>query len=468
MLPESQDSTPIEDQNQAEESSFMDKVKENRGFLVGILVAMAFMGLCLVPIMLYLLFRGSDGDILGGNEPTPFATNASAGLPLLTPILEGITDTDTVSVTLDIPATLTLNGRSFNVQPQLIPGDGNIWTPDVDEDSVAWVYGTIINYVFGLPDTNDNQTLLDLMGPGDEFEMVTQGGVPFVFSFESKEVVMPTNRDIYSQQSPGATIILTGGPEEDRLVMKGRYVVSDTGGNFQANTCQVGETCQVGNMEIAVTGTAYDPSQGTAPAGFAFYRIDYRIENVGGAAIDTSNLQLSLVDELGNQYAQNPMASQSGNYPILSGPLNVGQILQATTGYQVPASLESGTVQWIIADAATGAQIQVVIDYGGGSNAAKQTSISLIGAAINDDQTSLMMDGQITNLGSQQVVVTQQDLSLRTTDGASFLLLATNPELPWTVPPGQTLQFFVRYQNPQADTAVFTVLNQSFQLNFVR
>ena len=92
----------------------------------------------------------------------------------------------------------------------------------------------------------------------------------------------------------------------------------------------------------------------------------------------------------------------------------------------------------------------------------------LSGATITDDKTSLLMDGQITNLGSQQIVVTQQDLSLRTADGASFLLLATNPELAWTIPPGQTLLFFVRYQNPQAETAVFTVLNQSFQLNFVR
>ena len=132
-------------------------------------------------------------------------------------------------------------------------------------------------------------------------------------------------------------------------------------------------------MQIAVIGTAYDPSQGTAPDGFAHYRVDYQIENVGSAAIDTNNLKLSLTDDVGNQYALNPMASQSGNYPVLSGALNVGQIIQATAGYQVPVSLQSGTVQWIVADASTGAQIQVVIDYGGGSNAVQQTSITLVG-----------------------------------------------------------------------------------------
>ena len=465
MPPELEDSTPIEDQT--EESSLTDKIKKNRGFFIGVLVAMAFMGLCLLPIFLFFLLRDSGIDILNSGEPTPFATDVSAVLPVQTPIVQSISDTETISVTLDIPATLTLNGRSFIVQPQLIPDNGN-WTANVDDESAAWVYGTIINYVFGLPETEENQATLDLLGPGDEFEMMTQAGVAYVFSFESKESVAATDRDIYTQQSPGATIILTGGSEQDRLVVKGRYVVSDTGSNFQANTCQVGETCQVGNLQLAVTGTAYDPSQGSAPTGFAFYRVDYQIENVGSSAINTNNLQLSLTDELGNQYALNPMASQSGNYPVLSGSLNVGQIVQATAGYQVPASLESGTVQWVISDVATGAQIQVVIDYGGGDSAAQQTNITLLGATITDDQTSLLMDGQITNLGSQQIVVTQQDLALRTSDGASFLLLATNPELPWTIPPGQTLQFFVRYQNPQAETAVFTVLNQSFQLNFVQ
>ena len=51
--------------------------------------------------------------------------------------------------------------------------------------------------------------------------MVTHEGISYIFSFESKDVVMATDREIYSQQSPGATIILTGGEEEDRLVVKG-------------------------------------------------------------------------------------------------------------------------------------------------------------------------------------------------------------------------------------------------------
>ena len=92
MPPESQDSAPIEEQT--ESSSLTDKIKENRGFLIGVLVAMAFMGLCLVPIFLFFLLRGTGTTFLSGGEPTPFATDVSAVLPLQTPIVQSISDTE--------------------------------------------------------------------------------------------------------------------------------------------------------------------------------------------------------------------------------------------------------------------------------------------------------------------------------------------------------------------------------------
>ena len=140
MPPESQESAPIEEtQEQAEESSLTSRIKENRGVLIGFLVAMAFMGLCLFPIFLYLIFRSSGEEILGEATATPFPTSIAQNLPVQTPIVIGIGgDTGTISTTVDIPATLTLNGRSFTVQPQLIPTDGGAWTADVEPDSVAW------------------------------------------------------------------------------------------------------------------------------------------------------------------------------------------------------------------------------------------------------------------------------------------------------------------------------------------
>ncbi|MDV7390957.1 hypothetical protein RZS08_06385, partial [Arthrospira platensis SPKY1] len=94
--------------------------------------------------------------------------------------------------------------------------------------------------------------------------------------------------------------------------------------------------------------------------------------------------------------------------------------------------------------------------------------ITLESAAIAPDLTSLVLRGQVTNLDNQPLVIAEGDISLRTADGASYLLLSTNPAFPWATPPGQSLPFTVTFQRPNAPTAVFTVLNQPFELSNLR
>lgn len=428
------------------------------------IVILGVVALCLIAvIMLGSFFE----DRSSAGQPTPFPTTTGGLVVDRGPIISGSDSTTTISVTLDIPATLRIGGQTFTVQPQVVGAD-RVWTPNVAEDTAVWVYGTVINYVFGLADSAENQALLAGLTAGNEMEMVTQNGVTYTFSFHSRNETPPNNQDIYTQQIPGTTLILVGEEGENRTVVNGRYVLADATANINANTVELGEPVQLGDLQITVTGTAYDPSRPEAPAGFAFYRVDYQVQNVGLTAVDTSRLRLTLTDDLGNQYALSPLASQSGNFPILSGFINAGQSVQATAGYQIPLGLNSQSVQWTVLDTQSNAQIQVVIPFAGGSNAAQQTTISLTGAIISADQITLLLEGQITNLGDQPVVVTERDISLRTADGAEFLLLSTNPPFPWTIPSGQTLQFFVTYQRPPMDSFVFTVLNQPFQLTLAR
>jgi hypothetical protein len=465
MSPELEPQEPEQSRSQVE--ALKGWVTANRWLAVFVgIVVMGVMALCVIAILMLLSFLQGN-SLLSGGQPTPFPTTSSSTTINQEPLVVGVSPSDTISVTLDVPATLSLRGQTFTVQPQAIGADG-IWAPDLDGNTAAWVFGTVVNYVFAMQDTPATRTLLEQLNVGDEITMVTQNGLTFAFTFNSRQEVAPNNRDIFNQQTPGTTIVLLGDGQENRLVVNGRYVVSDTAGNIQANTVELGEPVQLGDLQITVTGAAYDPSRPEAPVGFSFFRVDYQVQNVGLTAVDTSRLRMTLTDSLGNQYALSPVASQLGNFPMLSGFLNAGQSLQATAGYQVPSGLNSETVQWIVADNEGGAQIQVVIPFAGGSNALANTSITLTDATISTDQISLLLEGQITNLGEQPVIVTEADLSLRTAEGSQFLLLATNPAFPWTVPSGQTLQFFVTYQRPPTDTFVFTILNQPFQLTLVR
>ncbi len=432
--------------------------------LLAIVAIVALLGAC---ILGYLLLRptlgGQAQDGATASEPTPFP-DATAAPSQDQAVIVGISDTGTFTVTLDMPATLGVVDQQRPVQPESIGVDG-LWNPEIDDANAAWVVGTVVNYVFGLPDTEANRTLLESLAPGNEMTVTTRGGTVHTFAFDSRSRVPSTDRSVFSQLSPGLSLILLGGDEADRLVVRGRYEVAAADAGAGSNVIQLGESAQLGDAQITVQANSFLTNRPEAPTGFGFFLIDFVLQNVGLTAIDTSAYRFTLSDELGNQYALNPIASRLGNFPPLGGFVNAGQSISATAGYQIPAGLVSPTLTWTVT-APDGAQIQSVLAFTAGGDVGQSVVISLQEATITPDLNNLIIIGQVTNVGAQPLVITAEDLSLRTPTGSDYLLLATNPPFPWTVPPNQTLQFAVTYQRPIGSTsAVFTLLNQPFELS---
>lgn len=415
-------------------------------------------------LVLVLLLRDSGpADV----TPTPFADGPVAADA---PLVVGISDTDRISVTLDAPVSLGIGGQSFAVKPQMVAAD-RIWSPAFENTETAvWVYGTIINYVLGVPESDSNRAVLERLAPGDLMQLTTKSGVVHTFTFSSREQILVGNPDVYAQHAPGLTLILVGTKGEERLVVNGRYLVAEAGGGAAGgNAVELGETAQLDAVQITVNGAAYVLDRPEAQPGFAFYLIDYQIQNIGLTAFDTSRLQFTLLDELGNQYAVSPVAGILGNHPALGGFLNASQTALATAGYQIPLGLNSSNVHWLVSNLNTGAQLQVTIPFSGGAQAAGNAQVSLSQISVSNDLTNLILNGQVANLGSQPLVVAETAVSLRTDDGSVYLMLSTNPAFPWTVGPGQAVPFVVTFQRPMtADTAVFTVLSQPFQLTNLR
>ncbi|WP_420642140.1 hypothetical protein [Candidatus Leptofilum sp.] len=431
----------------------------------------ALVALLAVVVLSVILLQGSDDgdDTAVSGTPTPFSNNNDDSLLAGDSLVIGMSDSATISVTVDVPITLSLPGQRFDVQTQIIGADGT-WTPTLDADeagTAVWVYGTIVNYVVGLPDTEANRAMLEGLAPGDEMMLATRGGTRFTFSFNERTSVPVTNRDIFAQNTPGISLVLLGSEGTERLVVNGRYVIAETD-SLNGNVVSLGETAQLENVQLTVNSTTYIADRPEIPPGFALFVVDYQIQNVGLTALDSSRLQLSLADNLGNQYVVSPIATQLGNFPTLSGFLNANQITQASAGYQIPLGLESDTLSWIVTNNSSGAQVYVTLPFTGGSAAAAGSAISLARVDVSTDLTSLILGGQVTNLGTQPIVISESDVALQTDDGSIYLLLSTNPPFPWTVPPGQTLQYFLTYQRPPTDTAVFRVLNQGFQLTNLR
>lgn len=436
--------------------------------------AVALVALIIVCVLVILLLRSTE-ETADGGEPgvatvTPFPTPQDPLVIRDEALVIGISDTETISVTLDIPVSLALAGKRFLLRPDSIPSSG-VWTPELDqENTAAWVYGSIVNYVIGLPDSAANRELLGQLAPGEEMMLTTQAGTEYKFRFNSRDTVRTSAREVFAQNVPELTLILLGAEGEERLVVKGRYVVPEASGAAPRPVIELGETAQLDDVQITVNSASYMLDRPEAQPGFAFYMLDFQIQNVGLTALDTSLLRFLLLDGLGNQYALSPAASRLGNYPPLSGFLNSNQLATATAGYQIPIGLSGPALNWVVSRTDKGGQLQVTIPFSSGRDAAEQGArVDLFRAEVSADMTSLILGGQVTNLQEQPILATEGDVTLRTDDGSVYLLLSTNPPFPWTVSPNQTMQFQVTFQRPLSnDTAVFTVLNQPFELSGLR
>ena len=436
----------------------------NRTALI-VIIVLLFGSLALLCLFGYLLTRSDDEE-----EPTPTPAEVSE-VEIGTDTFEyvAISDTGAMSVTMETPIFINIGGEEFTVQAVVVPEDES-WDPEVPSDTTAlWVYGTVINYVFGLRDTEENTDLLESLALGDEIILTTRSGASTTFTLSSRQSISQDNRDVLAQRTPAITIILDNNdPEELRLTVKGRYAASDTKDIVQnEQVVELGETAQLEGLQITATSVNYQAERAEVPDGFMFYSVDYEMRNVGAIRVDSGQLNMVLIDDLGNQYALNSIASQLGNYPMLSGSIEPGQTAVATAGYQLPLGLSSRFLRWQVSRLDTGSQIQVNIPFAEQRAVAQQTVSQVQEATISEDGSSLVIVGQITNFGEEQLVLDVADLNL-TSQGTVFLMLSVNPAFPWRVGPGQTIQFMVTFQRPLADTAVFTVLNQSFELSGLR
>ena len=462
------DDSKVETPSPADSSSSQSGLKSQfvqRGPLI-IAVGATVASLVLLCLIAFLLLRSQDSE-----EPTPTPLPESgAGINTDLFPYEAISQSGSITVTLETPIFLDVSGEQFSVQAEVLPASGAWTPPTLNETTTAWVYGTVINYVFGLDDTDENQTILEQLVVGDEIVLTTRSGNSSTFIVSSRNDVASDNREIFAQRSPGVTLVLIKEDLEDsRLVVQGRYVLSDAQENIQAGrVVEMGETAQLESLQITVTGvsTLYDRPE--IPNGFAVFHIDYQVQNVGTTSVDTNTLTTVLSDDVGNLYALNPTASQLGNNPPLTGSVAPGQTVVATDGFQIPAGLSSPVLRWQVSIVGTSSTIQVNIPFRDAAVAEQQANVQISEVIIPPDGGSLLIVGQITNLGNQPVIVAVSDLSLTNNTGTVFQILSTNPAFPWSVPPGQTLLYAVTFQRPLTGDAVFTILNQSFQFTGLR
>ena len=456
-------------------------------------VGIAAGGGCLLLILLIVVvfaftqvFGGKDEDdddvAAGTLTLTPFIafTPSAPTLPVTeSPLVVPLVSSSDVRVPVALPERLTIGETAFSVQTVRSPaGD---W-PDAPArgDAVAWAYGTVINYILRLQPTAANRTLLSALQVDDSLSLHMSSGL--ILNFNVNEVMneVADEAALFRQISPRITLVLldsSSGFVQYTVVTalffddEVREETLPTG----AIAGLVNTPVDQGPVRITVL-EAYQVAAAAAglPGGAGYLLLDFSVENLGTAVLETEFFQTFVNNAAGERYPLTIPAGQFAHYGLPTDPLAPGEKVIGSAGYLVPGS-SGGQVHWAF-NPLPGSDYWVIVPLSYDVPAITPTpeppppvgfaNVSVDSSGVFVDQNSglLIVGLEIENISEGVVQVTQNDISLSSSGGLINLETAA-PPLPWTVEPGQFRFFELQFDLPFSNDALLDVLGYTFSID---
>jgi hypothetical protein len=435
---------------------------QRRIILIGGAGGLIFLALVCAALGIVLATRAPSTPAAG--RATPTLVPASQAPP---PIISG--GGASVPLTLTAPSLLEIKGRKFEVIPvEVVKGAWPYQHRTLRTDKAVWVYGTLINYVIGLEANSDNTTLLQSLTETDPIKMTTFSGKASSFRYSGRQWVTVDKTDVFRQIRPGMTLVLLGEKGDSRLLVSATYVAADEVAPAGESAARVGTLVDVSGARVTALGGKLVNNVVGLPAGSAYYLVDFSVTGSGSGVLDASLFQMALLDASGKRYALSIPASQAGSYGPPGGQLLPGTTLTATAGFVVPESLPGASVIWTFtprADGSSPARFQLSVAGPPPTPEPRALAVvQLTGARYSNDATEVIVSGGIGNTSKQAITVSLSDINLQS--GVTLVAVkSTEPALPWTLQPGQNLAFTINFARPPAGTAIFRLMQSSFELS---
>jgi hypothetical protein len=434
---------------------------QRRLILVGVVGGLIFLSLVCVALGVTLLTRSRSPTAPGGATPGP---TQGPSVPV---ILSG--SSGSVPLTVTAPSTLEIKDRKFQVIPvEVAKGVWPYQRGTLGDAKAVWVFGTLINYIIGLDANSDNTTLLQDLTEADVIKMTTYSGRTVSFRYSGRQWVTVDKTDVFRQIRPGMTLVLLGEQGNDRLVVSASYMVEGEATSVSSAMAQAGSVVAVSGARVrAISGRLIKDVAGL-PAGNAYYQVDFSVTATDQGPLDASLFQMELTDASGKRYSLSVPASQAGSYGLPGGQLLPGLSLTATAGFVVPDALPGASVIWTFSPRAgdlSPARFQLpVAGLAPTPDPRALVVVQVTSARYSNDTAEIIISGGVGNTSKEAVTISLSDISLQA--GSSLLqVTVTEPALPWTLQPGQNLAFTVRCARPPAGTAIFRMLQSSFELS---
>lgn len=398
-------------------------------------------------------------------EPAETAVVSPLPTPLSTPqactVAVGSAETQQ---TVPQPVLFQVGEREFPVV--VVYAQDGTWTfPEGYSGAAAWVCGTVVNYLIQLEATSENQQLLEGLQPGSTFSLRLSNGGSLQFRFAERRVVNSYATDVLAQVRPRLTLIV---PLESGMwqVVIGDYV-AEAGSLPPASTlARPNQPVRVGNVQVTVTSGTIVRDVAALQPGTVAYVVEFTVENVGSQSVSADEFVMTLQDGSGQVYPLSAAASAAGASGPLNGTIAPGVRVSGSVGYVVPETIAGPTLIWSFAlQSATGVQASFAIPFEGqkAPSTAGRIEVVLTEAFLSSDRGTLVVEGEIRNLGEEPASVDLNQITLTSSAGMGVLRMAA-PPLPWTIPAGQTQVIELQYAKPDAPAVLLTIAGYSFEI----
>lgn len=366
-----------------------------------------------------------------------------------------------------VPKKLYVRDRTFDIAPVAIQ-KGN-WPAATDDANATWVFGTLVNYLIGLPNTSENKDLLQALSEADQITLEMSDGQTVDFKFDAQQLVSPNNAEIFTQHHPGLTLTLLGDDGAQRLVVTANYDVSSEANRaVPGSVVPINTPIEIGDVRVKVLNGRLVENAPGIPVGSAFYLVDFTAENIGESALNAADFVFELMDYARQKYKLSETASQLGPNPPPGGQLLPGLSGTFTTGFEVPSNITGPILTWIFRPGASfKGQAAVAVPLVGPSptpDPRSQARVQISQAYYTPDQSQIIIVGSIANPTNALIPVGTADIVLSTPEGVLATFNSAEPLMPWRLAPGDTLNFTLSFSRLPSTAAVLKILNNSFEL----
>jgi hypothetical protein len=392
-------------------------------------------------------------------------TRVSPQISPLAPPPAPVVEVGETSVALAMPTILEVAGNSFSVQPT--NPDSGVWLdPSAASGSAVWVYGTVVNYVIGMETTGDNQSLLDGLVVDDVVRLRLSNGTVLTFRVAQREQVRPDDAAVFAQTRPGLTMVLLGDGESERLAVFTTFEsVEEVSPQPGGSVVGVGQPVQVGEALVVLEEGHVEPNTEDMPPGTMAYLVDFSVQNTGESPLETLLFVMELRDEVGNLYLPSASVAVRGAYGPLPATIPPGEEINGTAGYWVPGTLSGSSLTWVFAPhLSADPQAHFTIPYAPPAETGALADVDLYDAFLGEGGDLLHVLADVYNDGTAPLVVTEDDISLSSSEGEGELDIAA-PPLPWTIEPEGYQEVELFFVPPDAFSVVVTILGFTFEIS---